>query len=409
MTDGGTTSGDRRADRAARTRARWARWIVLGVVLAGMTTIVTSHVNSRGAGRWAGVDFLCPFGGLETFYSLLAGDGFIRHTAASSVILLVGMLAMAVVFRRSFCGMLCPLGTLQGIFGAAGRKLFGRRRPSVPAGLDRVARFLKYGVLLFFALWTWQAAELVLRPYDPWVAWAHLTSPQLLATYGIGLAVLAVSLAGSLVYERFFCKYLCPAGALLALISRVSFLNIRRDAHTCIDCGRCDKVCMMNIPVATADVVRSSECISCNECVNACPVPGALKVTAPAGSRTPALATTGIVVAVMVAIVGATTFGGSFDWRMEGQAEARGAGHSGQGQEQSEGQGQGHGAGTDSAIKGWMSFADIAAMTGIPLADFGAEWGVPADALGLPMKDIKDSYGFTPEQVRAWVEDRLTE
>ena len=43
-----------------------------------------------------------------------------------------------------------------------------------------------------------------------------------------------------------------------------------------------------------------------------------------------------------------------------------------------------------------MSLAEIAAMTGIPLAEFTAEWGVPAEDLGLPMKDIKDRYGFTP-------------
>lgn len=394
---------DRRADRAARTRARWARWVVLGAVLTGMTAITLVHQQSRGAGRWAGVDFLCPFGGLETLYSLLAGGGFLRHTAASAVILLVGMLAMAVAFRRSFCGMLCPLGTLQGIFGAAGRRLFGRR-PTVPAAVDRVARYLKYAVFAFFLLWTWQAAELVMRPYDPWVAWAHLTAADRFTTYGVGLVVLVASLAGSLVYERFFCKYLCPAGALLGLLSRVSFLNIRRDAAACIDCGRCDKACMMNVEVATADVVTSSECISCNECVNACPVPGALKVTAAGGSRVPALAAGAVVLALMVAIVGATTLSGSFDWRMESRAEARGAGHSGGG----EGQGPGEGQGTDSPIKGWMSFADIAALTGIPLADFGAEWGVPTEALGLPMKDIKDAYGFTPEEVRAWVEDRLS-
>jgi hypothetical protein len=56
-----------------------------------------------------------------------------------------------------------------------------------------------------------------------------------------------------------------------------------------------------------------------------------------------------------------------------------------------------------------MSFADIAEMTGIPLADFAAEWGVPEDALGQPMKDVKDAYGFSPEEVRAWVEDRLAQ
>ena len=136
--------------RHARERAG-SRWVVLGVVLVAMTAIVTAHQQSRGAGRWAGVDFLCPFGGLETLYSLLSGDGFLRHTAASSVILLVGMLAMAVAYRRSFCGTLCPLGTLQGIFGAAGRRLFGAHRLTVPRAVDRVARYLKYGVLVFFA------------------------------------------------------------------------------------------------------------------------------------------------------------------------------------------------------------------------------------------------------------------
>ena len=83
--DGRDRMTDRRADQASRKRARWARWIVLGVVLVGMTAIVTAHQKCAGSGRWAGVDFLCPFGGLETLYSLLAGDGFLRHTAASSV------------------------------------------------------------------------------------------------------------------------------------------------------------------------------------------------------------------------------------------------------------------------------------------------------------------------------------
>ncbi len=387
---------DTRADKASRKRARWARWIVLAIVLAGTTAIVTAHQLVSGSGRWASVDFLCPFGGLETLYSLLAGQGFLRHTAASSVILLVGMLAMAVVYRRSFCGMLCPLGALQGLFGAAGRRLM-RRRLTIPRAIDRVARYLKYGVLVFFALWTWQAAELVLRPYDPWVAWAHLTSADLLASYGIGLAILVVALAGSLLYDRFFCKYLCPAGALLGLLSKVSFLNIRRDADACIECGRCDKACMMNIPVATADVVTSSECISCNECVTACPVPGALKVTAPGGARAGALAATAVVVALMVGIVGATTLSGSFDWREPGLAEAA-----------AESQGSsGDGSFDVMLIKGYTTLAEVSEATGIPAEEFTAAFGVPAAEQGQALKDVKDVYGFTPDDVRVFVEMRL--
>ena len=384
-----------KADAASRRRARWVRWIILGIVLVGITVIVTAHTQGSGSGRWAAVDFLCPFGGLESLYSLLIGSGFLKHTATSSVILLAGMLAMALIYRRSFCGTICPLGTLQGLVGALGHKVF-RRRFVVPRSIDRVARYLKYAVLAWFAIWTWQASELVLRPYDPWVAWAHLTSADLWTTYVVGFVILVVSLAGSLVYDRFFCKYLCPAGALLALFSRFSVLAIRRDTSTCIDCGRCDKACMMNVEVATADVVTSSECISCNECVNACPVKGALTVQAPARKRFSALASTAVVAAVLVAIVGVATVAGDFQWRQPGLAEAMAK------------SGSAGGSTFDtSLVKGNTTLQEIADATGIPTKKLTATFGVPAGELGKPISEIKDAYGFTPEDVRAWLETRL--
>ena len=383
-----------KTDRTAQQRARWLRWVLLGVVLAGMTALVTAHQLVRGAGRWAGVDALCPFGGLETAYSLLTGSGFLKHTATSSVVLLLGMLALAVVYRRSFCGTLCPLGALQGIFGAAGRRLL-RRRFTPPRAVDRAARLLKYVVLIVFAVWTWRAAELVLRPYDPWVAWAHLTTGDLLTTYLVGFVVLILSLAGSLIYDRFFCKYLCPTGALLGLLSRISLFGIRREAQACTSCGRCDKACMMNIPVSQAGTVASSECISCNECVNACPVKGALTVTAVTGRQTRTLVSTAVIVALTVAIVGGATLAGEFQWRQPSLAEATAGAAT-------------NGGGLDlSLIKGQTSLSEIVAVTGIPAAELTAAFGVPEADFDKPMSDIKDQYGFTPGAVRTWVTERL--
>lgn len=385
----------KKADKTAQARARWVRWIILGLVLAGMTAIVTAHQLIKGSGRWLGVDALCPFGGLETLFSLFTGSGFIKQTAAGSLILLIGMLAMALIYRRSFCGTICPLGALQGIFGTLGRRLF-KRRFTPPRFIDRPARLIKYVVLVLFAFWTWSAAELVMKPYDPWAAWAHLTSDELLTSYLVGFIVLVVSLLASLVYDRFFCKYLCPAGALLGLFSRVSLLNIHRDPDACINCGRCDKACMMNVAVATADVVHSSECISCNECVNACPVAGALTVTAPARRRAPALAATAVLIAVMVAIVGGTTLSGQFDWQQPTLADAAA--------EQAQ---QNGGVFDTGLIKGKTTLEEISEATGISAEEITAAFGVPADEQDLPMSETKDLYGFSPEDVRAWVQERL--
>jgi polyferredoxin len=360
--------------------------------------VVTAHQLVSGSGKWVGVDALCPFGGLETLYSLIAGTGFIKQTAASALILLIGMLAMALVYRRSFCGNICPLGALQGIVGALGGKLF-KHRPQVPRRLDAAARLIKYAVLVLFAVWSWQAAELVMRPYDPWVAWAHLTSAELFTSFGIGFAILIVSLVGSLIYDRFFCKYLCPTGALLGLLARFSVLNIRRDAAACTDCGLCDRACMMNVKVATATVVTSSECISCNECVNACPAAGALQVVAPSAKRASTAIATGVVVAVMVAIIGVTTLSGSFDWQQKSLAEAAAQSSAA----------SGDGSFDTSLIKGKTSPAEIIDATDITAAEFTSEWDVPAGDLDKPMSETKDQYGFTPEDVRAWVEARLNE
>ncbi|NTW29413.1 MAG: 4Fe-4S binding protein [Coriobacteriia bacterium] len=397
-----------RSDRTAQKRSRWLRWGVLGVVLVGLTAIVTAHQYVSGFAKPPGVDALCPFGGIETLFSLLTGAGVIQRVAVSSVILLIGSLAIALVFRRSFCGQICPLGTLQGAFGSLGRRVF-KNRPHIPPKVDRIARWLKYVVLAVFAIWTWRAAELVMRPYDPWAAWAHITSAELFTDLAVGVAVLGVSLVGSIVYDRFFCKYLCPMGAVLGVFSKISLFGIKRDADTCIGCKRCDKACPMNIIVSEADTVKSSECISCNECVNACPAAGALVIKAPRGRKASPLFMTGMVTLAIAALIAVTTMTGQFDWRLPSLAEAINASQTTSGS---------GGASTDpssgvtssfdtSLIKGSTSMQEIIDATGIPAAAFTDRWGVPASDLGKSMKDIKTKYVFEPEDVRLWVEEKL--
>lgn len=386
-----------RSDVAARRSARAVRLALLGLGLVAVTAL--GLVHQLGGIKIVGVDALCPFGGIETLWSLISSATFVKQIAASSVVLLGVVLVLAALFRRSFCGQICPLGALQELFGKIGKRIWPRKRPQVPEAIDRPARYLKYVVLAVFAAWSWQAAELVIRPYDPWVAWMHLSSAEVFAEFGVGLAVLGVAVAGSVVYERFFCKYLCPTGALLGAISRFSVFKVRRNAKACIDCGACDKGCPTNVKVSKVTVVDSPECINCNECVNACPVKEALEVsTKPArsGRRTviTPLRFTLAVVAIIVALVGIATAVGTFAWTLPSLEQSAAA----------------NGGAVDlDDIRGSMSLAEVSAATGIPAAEFMSRFGVSEADMALPMKEIAEAHGFDVHtDVREFVSERAS-
>lgn len=386
-----------RSDRQRRRRDRGIRLGVLAAVLAGVTAIGVMH--QYGGIKVVGVDALCPFGGIETLWTLIAAGGLVQRVAASSVILFVATLVVAVVLRRSFCGHLCPLGALQELFGRLGARLWRGARPKVPAALDRPARFLKYAVLAVFAVWTWQAASLVIRPYDPWVAFMHLSTAEVFTEFAVGVGVLVVSLVGSLVYERFFCKYLCPTGAFLGLVSRLSLFKVRRNAATCIDCGACDKACPTNVTVSAVETVEDPECINCNECVNACPVKDALTVATKGsaerrGTRLApgaALAVTAGIFAVLIAVTTAT---GTFAWTVSTLApSADGAIVSTFDVE---------------TIKGSMTIREVAAATGLPEQAFADKWGIAPADMGLQIKELAPKYGFDIHtDFRGFVKERI--
>ena len=84
----------------------------------------------------------------------------------------------------------------------------------------------------------------------------------------------------SVFVQNFWCRYLCPYGALLGSLSWLSPFKITRTKETCIDCELCTKACPQNIRVHTATRVRSDECMNCLACVQACPVKETLELRA---------------------------------------------------------------------------------------------------------------------------------
>lgn len=85
----------------------------------------------------------------------------------------------------------------------------------------------------------------------------------------VGFVLFLAIAATSLLVERFFCRYLCPLGALFAVVSRKRLYKIRRRSDTCTNCRFCTRICSMGIDVSEKDELVSGECIQCMQCLTA--------------------------------------------------------------------------------------------------------------------------------------------
>ncbi len=246
------------------------RWILLGIILGGNIFISYSHITKGTA--FPSVHAICPVGGLENLWVWLAGEANVQKIFSGTMSLFFLTTIFAILFNRSFCGNICPFGALQELFGKIMPKKF-----TMPKKLDKVLRHLRLVVLMLLTFMAWKTASLWISPYDPWAAFSHISAgSEMFHEYFIGAIILAIVLIGSILYDRFFCKYLCPAGGYYALLAKVSPLKVKRDKESCINCGLCSKACPMNIEVDKVETVKSSECIMCVECINACPKPNVM-------------------------------------------------------------------------------------------------------------------------------------
>lgn len=255
--------------------SRIIRWVTLGSFLAFVLAATALHTLGYVG---PSIHALCPYGGLESMLSLIAVGTFLKRIVIGTFVLFGTTVVLSLAMRRSFCGQICAFGALQEFFGKIGGKLF-KKRPVLPKALDGVLRYLKYVVLAVTVAMAWMTGKLWITPYCPFNALGHLADfNELMTSYLVGFIVLVITLMGSIVYDRFFCKYLCPAGALYGLIGKASPYSVRVDEDACIRCGKCNHACPMNVEVMDAKNgrVTSLECINCNECVNVCPVQGAI-------------------------------------------------------------------------------------------------------------------------------------
>ena len=249
------------------------------VRLAGQIGVAVAVLAAgiRFARGWSlsGVEKYCPFGGLETAWSLVTKRSFSCAAGELNVALFLALLGLTLVARKAFCSWVCPVGSVsEWIFRLV-------RRTGLPVPLeplpriDRALRWLRLPVLVVILIFTWRSGELVFRGYDPYyiLVSAHGEEVRLWS-----YAILAGVLALAVVVPMAWCRYLCPLGVTLWPFSALGRIRILRTESHCEACAACARACPHGINVAGAAEVRSGECTLCLECTEACPTAGALEL-----------------------------------------------------------------------------------------------------------------------------------
>ena len=205
----------------------------------------------------------CPLGILQTS---------ILNSKYKIPILIFGIiLFFGILLGRIICGFLCPFGFLQELIYKIKTKKIKKNK------ITKKFTILKYIILIIFVL----LIPIILNypgfckyicPVGTIEGGIPLTTlNENLKNlrgflFNLKFTILIIILISSIFIFRFFCKFLCPLGAIYSMFNKISFFNIVLDEKKCINCNKCIEICPMDIKK-----VGDRECVSCTKCINICP------------------------------------------------------------------------------------------------------------------------------------------
>lgn len=199
---------------------------------------------------------VCPIGSIQNVTVAFIDPGYVVSYAVIAFFILP--LILALFFGRVFCGGVCPLGAIQ--------ELVVLFPVQVPRTLDRALGSIKYLYLaaaVLFAIRPDIPREFLICRFDPFVGFFRGDGPAHMLMIGGGFLVLGMFVG------RPFCRYLCPYGVLLSLVSRLSWKGVSITPDRELDCGLCIEACPYGA-IENMRAVRSS-CLFCARCFKACP------------------------------------------------------------------------------------------------------------------------------------------
>jgi ferredoxin len=215
---------------------------------------------------------------------------------------LIFILLLTIFIGRVYCSTVCPLGIVQDIIIRVARRINRRRR----FRFKKPPYIIHYLLFFLTVLFAFSGSLFLLNLFEPFSNYgrilSNLVSPSVVLAnnaivdlfslfsiiflYQISLlhitlvSILApLGFLGLIVYlsynhGRLFCNLLCPAGALLGLLSRFSFYKIEIDKNNCKECGLCERVCKANCINSDSMTIDFAACIGCFNCIDACPTVG---------------------------------------------------------------------------------------------------------------------------------------
>lgn len=300
----------------SRQKKNWPRYILqwgtlaaLVFFLSGLAQLLFPKMEP------ADPEALCPLGGLEALATYGVRGSLPCSMSSLQVMMGIALAAAVILFSKLFCGYLCPVGTLQDLLLKLRNKLkikaISIRNGSVA---DKILRIFKYVLVFWIFYMTATASELFCKNLDPYYAIATGFKGEI--TLWMSIVTVSLLILGGFVIDMFWCKYLCPLGAisnslkfwawilgitaiwwflgqigvampwtwllgalclagyLLEILRRepkLALLHIIKDDGKCTGCGLCNKTCPYHIDIASAKgKVTSVDCTLCGECVGSC-------------------------------------------------------------------------------------------------------------------------------------------
>ncbi len=214
----------------------------------------------------------CPLGALQ--------NAFASSSVRTPVFMLGIILLYGLLFARSVCGFLCPVGLGQEL-------IYKLKTPKVQKSkITYVFSYFKYVLLAVLVIaipliYAYGPVRTAVPGFCKYICPAGtlggaiglLMSPANADLFGMlgGLftwkfAVLIAVMAACIFFYRFFCRFLCPLGAIYGFFNKIALLGVKLEKDKCTDCGLCVDFCKMDIRK-----VGDHECINCGECIDVCP------------------------------------------------------------------------------------------------------------------------------------------